>query len=361
MGYAKYFEDIEKILNERKYERECAISASPLNMNYLCYYCKEAFESIEERNNHIKRKHNVAGPLLFINDKIASDENYIDEIRSVNIVLCGFGNVPIYFEKKMLQVASRTKTIDLTSEFGNNGNYTVIIGNKKYKIYKFENTGIVNSEMERIIEDWEKQTEKEALSLTPIPNAYRESLNNAELSYLNAFFDYYTACEPAINPHDKKKRYETAFALLSSFNNPPVKAFVLMKIIAFRFNWIERLELLSNCTLNHGIFDVVLDFYFGRKTKIIEEEKNEKQEQKIFVEDDIENCIDAITSFQRADFNSVITFLDEWTDAKINLLEDTNKKDRILFIKSMFEKNINEDIKNPILKKSIINNIKFLK
>ena len=49
MGYAKFFEDNERITTDRKYELELFYSNINNVIYYDCYYCDKSFESLEKR------------------------------------------------------------------------------------------------------------------------------------------------------------------------------------------------------------------------------------------------------------------------------------------------------------------------
>ena len=360
MGFAKYFEDNERIIAERKYEREVVYPSAPKKIYYNCYYCNKSFESIENRNCHIKSSHNVVGPLLFINGKIAPNEYYVDEMNSAKIVLCGFNDITISIDNQLIK--SENTEIDLILYFNKvKDSYTIKIGQKIFKIYKYNSINISKSDIDDIINNWEKLINADN-QLSFAQESYPKTLNEAEKRYLNGFFEYYTACQNSISSTDKNNRYESAFAILSSFNKPTPKARVLLKVIAFRWNWIETLENLSKAT--KGEFDTVVDFFYGRESIITRKENIRKKKQQIFVEYDIADFFDAIVAYQNGNWDVVNKFLANWTDEKIAEVVDINKKDRILLLKArqmkIFEKYpaakmYYDDIKTPFIKKEAEN------
>lgn len=352
MGYAKYFEDNERIITERQHYEEFTKSPEPKTIEYKCYYCNHLFETIESRNNHIRVDHNVIGPLLLINGRIATSENYVENIETIKIALCGFDNVDVFIGNKKVEVELQKAEIDLTTEFFNNvDQYTLKIGNKTYLIKKYSKKDIVNPKIEEIIGKWEEQTEKKETLFPPI-EMYPNSLNEAEKRYLDGFYNYYIACESKINPEDRNNRYNTAYALLSSFNNLPPKANFLLKVIAFKLNWIQTLENLTGATQGQGIFDFILDFYYGRDSNVDKTEN--KIEKKIYVEDEISEYLEIVYGYQTKNNQKADDFLKQWNDEEINLIEDYNKKDRILFLKgTMCNKRYFDDIKTPFLRRII--------
>jgi hypothetical protein len=360
MGFAKYFEDNEKITAERKYERTVVVSSALKKIYYDCYYCNKSFASIENRNNHIKSDHSVVGPLLFINGKISLEEYYVDELKSAKIILCGFNNIRISINNQTIKHSDMD--INLISYFTEeNNSYTIKIGQKTFRIYKYNTIDISSSDVDEIINNWEEQINKDE-PLNPSQVSLPKTLNEAERRYINGFFDYYTACKNIISSTDKKNRYEAAFAILSSFNKLTPKARVLLKVIAFRLNWIENLEHLSKTT--KGVFDTVVDFFYGRESRKTVNENIREKKQQIFVEYDIADCLDAIVAYQNGNFGVVDKFLENWTDEKIAEVKDVNKRDRILLLKARrmkmakqypAAKKYYDDIKTPFIKKEAEN------
>lgn len=355
MGYAKYFEDNERITRERIYEREITELNVLNKIYYDCYYCNKSFESSEKRNIHIKKEHNVVGPLLIINGKISYEEYYVDEIKTAKIVLCGFNEITILINQEKIDHGG--EDIDLKPYFLTDWNIsTICIGQKKYKINKFSSENISNKIVNEIIDTWENQISENVQK--QISNNYPNNLNEAEKQYLNGFYDYFTACK-ATDETNKKNRYEDALAQLSSFNQLPPKAIVLLKVIAFRFNWIERLENLSKDT-NGSQFDTIVSFYNEEKTTKKEITRKKENEQKIYVEDEIADCIDAIIAYQNENYSEVEKYIKNWTELNIANISDTNKKDRIFLLKARMmnilekysdAKAYYDAIKSPFLKK----------
>ena len=329
MGYVGYNDDINDRIEENKEGIGFPIPtvSKPI---HKCFYCNEPFESFDCLNNHIKRTHNEVGPLLIINGKIITDEYYVDEFYSAKIVLYGLKNIDISIDNQNINY--KNNEIDLIPFLkAIKECYTIIIGHKKIRIHKRESEHIINSCIDDIIENWETQTNK-GETLHPSQGNYPISLNKVEISYLNGFFDYFTACK-TLTQTDKNNRYETAFAILSSISMLTPKARVLLKIIAFRFNWIEKLVVLSKAT--KGAFDIVVDFYYERNPEKAEIDYSKGNEQRIFVEDDIEKCFYAIKAYQNGNWIAVNDYLNYWSaDEKISEIKDINQKDRILLLKA---------------------------
>jgi len=355
MGYAGFLEDNERITTDRKYEREIIDSTIQNVIYYDCYYCDKSFQSSENRNKHIKEKHSVVGPLILINGKILSDSCYVDEIKSAKIILCGFNESKISLDQK--QINHGSEDIDLIPFFKAKWtNHEICIDQRTCIINKFSSENISNNSVNKIINTWEKQiSENDNKQLT---NEYPDTLNEVERRYLNGFFDYFTGCKTT-DETNKRKRYEDASAALSSFNQITPKGIIILKVIAYRFNWIERLEYLSKQT-NGSAFETVVHFFYGLKTRINTIENKKEIEQKFFVEDEIAESLNAIIAFQNENFIEVDKFLKKWSDLGIAQIKDTNKKDRIFFLKArrmnLLKRNSEaracyDAIKTPLLKK----------
>ncbi|MFN3784191.1 MAG: hypothetical protein ACK4R6_09745 [Spirosomataceae bacterium] len=364
MGYSKYHEDNEKITFERKFdpkEVEVLVSSPLQKKSYKCYYCNLLFESLDTRNHHVKSSHNVVGPLLLINGKIVPNDYYTDKVHSIKIAMCGFKDIRIHINN--LEIQNSDAEIDLTGHLNEASVdcLTIKIGSRSFNIFKYVKGNITNSLVNEIIVDWEKQV-NENRPLSPSGSNYPEFLNEVEKTYLDGFFNYYTACKKDIKSLDKKNRYAEAFALLSSFDSLTPKARVLLKVIAFRLNWIEKLSDLSN--VSSGTFDSVVDFFYDRHS-LNYIERSVVTEQNIFVESSTEILINVILAFQNEKWKIVDEYLECWTDEQLEKEEDINKKDKILLIKARRERIIGDNavaqkyynlIKTPFFKQRILHN-----
>ena len=331
MGWAKYSEDNIKINDERDFIR---IESRPLRkpkIYYNCYYCNRSFESVDGRNNHIKADHNVVGPLLFINGKIATSENYIQNIRSSKIVLCGFTDVDISIDGQ--QVDCNDSEIDLIHFFeANNDFYDIKINQREFKVYKYSSINITNPEIEGLIKEWEVKVNLNKTIDLLFRDEYDIQLNQAEELYLNGFKEYLIACSKYIETENRNNRYKEAYAILSSFNSLTPRARFVMKVIAFRWNWFNKLENLSR--ISSGIFDVVIDFFHKKESEQNINTFESKEEDYIFIESDLDELIEAIIAFQFEKWEIVDKYLAGWTYEQMSLIRDTNKKDKILFLKA---------------------------
>lgn len=331
MGLAKYHEDNIKINDGREYDRTVYVLFRSPKIYYDCYYCNRSFESVEGRNNHIREDHNVVGPLLFINGKIATSENYIQDIRTSKIVLCGFTNVHITVDGQ--EIDCEESEIDLKEFFeADKDFYEIKINQREFKIFKYSSINITNPEIENLIKEWGTKVDLNQTIDLLFRDGYSIQLNQAEERYLNGFKEYFIACSENINTKDRNNRYKEAYAILSSFNSLPPRARVVMKVIAFRWNWINKLENLSR--ISSGIFDVVIDFFHKKGSEQNINTFIGKEEYKIFIESNLAELINAIIAFQFEKWETVDRYLEGWTYEQISLIRDINTKDKILFLKA---------------------------
>lgn len=330
MGYAKYFEDDEEISIDRKFERIVFKEnvSLPIQTYYDCYYCDKSFESFELRNKHIKDHHSTVGPLLLINGKICSEEYYVDIINSAKIIFLGYTDLTIEIDK--ININHNNVDIDIVQFLSKEkDNYNIKIGTKTYFIKKYKLENWEKSKCDEIIENWEKLLEN---NISLEYNDVTLNLNQIEKKYIDGFYEYYIACKAGIDKINKQKRYNTAFTLLSSFDKLSGRANILLKVIAFRFNWIERLTNLSYGQSN-GLFNPIVDFFNGINSDYKLKINNEEAINKIYIEDELEVCIDAIYSFQNKDWLKVDEFIEYWNDYQLQNIENINLKDKILFYK----------------------------
>jgi hypothetical protein len=357
MGFAKYKEDNERIITERLYDDDQTnMPNEHIKLNIRCYYCNKLFECSNERNKHIKLEHNFDSALLIVNGKISSSEYYTENIISGKIILSKINNDKILINNE--EIRKNDEEIDIIGYLNNNINENVIcIGEKKYILKKYTIESISNFEIEKIIDGWEKQISIE--NNRQLSNTIPKNINDIETKYLNGFYDYYSACRNSISIENKKNRYESALAILSNFNKPTPKSIVVLKVIAFKFNWIEKFEQISRET-STSTFNYIVDFYNGNSTKENLNKNEYNGEKKIYVEDEILEIMNIIHAFQNEEWKKVDNYINYWNDEKINSIVDVNKRDRILYLKArrlnklekyFEEKKCYELIKTPSLLK----------
>lgn len=332
MGLAKFLEDNVEITYERLYEREENIIGTEKKVIWHdCYYCNASFENSELRNIHIKRSHNVVGPLLFINGRIIQErEYYVDELISAKIVMCGFTGIEITVDNK--KTKDNSIDVDLMNFFKKHwNNSTLKIGSTSFNLHRFNEAQINQSKVDSIIKDWEYQVMNK-LPLSPAGGEYPSELNDAEVRYLNGLSEYFTACKEGINAKDKNDRYKSAYALLSSFSALPPKGRLVLKIIAFRWLWIEKLTQLTN--ISGGSFNYVVDFCHGKESQYYQTVKSLLPEHEIYIEPNTLEIIQAIIAYQNNEKEQVQKYLENWSDELLSKIQDSNLKDKILLIKA---------------------------
>lgn len=373
MGYAKLNEDIADRYYENYYLNQYYKENYSFNKTVLtnendkgsvkrkCYYCDHLFNNLLEMNDHIKEKHSIPGPLLLLNEKIIQNnetfqEVYVATIKSAKIIMCGY-NKNIKIDGRYIHNESDLIDLNPIIYFENFNSLKIEIGERIIIIKKYEEKNIKNEDVDVILNNWEMQLEKK-IRLSPDPSQYPKKLNEVEKRYLNGFYNYYLACLKDISPTDKRNRYYESYSILSSFLSLRPKGRIVLKIIAFKNNWIDKLDNL--CTITSGTFNEVVDFYKNRNSKN-ETNINSQVEEKIFTEPGIQECINAIIAVQQGDEESCLEYLNFWTDKRIKESQlESNEVDRILYLKSIFHiknrkifKNYIKEIKTPFFKNNL--------
>lgn len=343
MANAKFTEDNRLRRASNFYEYEKLPLPEPKIIYFDCYYCNCTLLSNEERNIHILQNHNQAEPLLLLNDKIASSENYVETIDSIklshrnpdlNIISINGVKIPvtnIYMD--LLNLIDKSRN-----------DFIIQIGNRQLRIFKLEKINLRSYAVDKIIKEWDYQI-RNSMALHPSNGFYPCDLNVAELDYLNGIFEYYTACK-TLNVTDKLNRYQTSNAILGKFSHLTNRANFIQKIIAFKLNNLQTLKRLTFQAGGKDIFYPILDFYSGK------ESINYSQEHKdsIFVEDELYCNFETIAAYQRKEITKVEMYLRDWTEERLSLLKDINLKDRIYLLKGrIFDEKYLRNVINPNL------------
>lgn len=324
MGYTKYREDIK----ERFYEdtqalydaRQKPYTPPP---KYVCPYCNCVKYLKEELFSHIKENHNIKHPVVIINDKVINTEEcYVHKIEKVQIYIYGFSDT-ISIDGVKVNINS-DESVDITSQaketFDNNENITISVGTFAIKVMKFTMKAVRNDIINPIIKRWENSVEEGRMISFKIPS----ELNSVEEEYLKGFYNYFLAC--LSSGTEKTERYYDADSILSSFYSINTRAVCVLKVIAFKFNWVKKLEKL--CEITNDEFNQIVKFYNNEeldeiKAIIIEEDDS------LFIEDDLRDYMDAVENYLFGEFEIAEEYF-----KKISIIdiEDKNFKDRILLL-----------------------------
>jgi len=323
MGYVKYREDdLEISLNRERIHKFDIDLSSKRSKNESqpidCYYCNAIFNSIDSRNKHIKKHHNVIGPLLFVNGKFSSKKIYVNKIEGIYVDLCGFKSVQIFVNSTLIPYDEKKEWIDLEKYIISDEFNQIKINNVITEIFVYPKIRIKNNDIDKLISTWET----EVISGKMVSKNYPDSLNEAEKHYLDGLYNYFIAC---LSKSEKQKRYEDAYSILSEFDILPPEANCVINVIAFRLNWVDKLR--SICGKNNDFF-TVLKFFLNEEESTDVKIKDNKV-KKLYIEDSLEKILDAILAYQRKDYNKVEKYLET-----VSFGEDLNLNDKIYLLRA---------------------------
>ena len=323
MGYAKYFEDNQEIMFSRTaHKRNFNVSHVPVQ-HFVCPYCNLVEYSQEKLFEHIKNEHNITHPVIVVNGKVINEQEHsVAQIEGLSIFTYGFSDKILLDDETYLY--TKAESIDLTREakelLESNGSFEISVGEKKLKIKKYSVKEVRNDKITPIIRDWESSIVDGIMISMKLP----ADLNEIEREYLKGLYNYFLAC--ISDGEDKKHRYYEAYTILQEFNPINSLGVCALKVIAFKFNWIN--SLMHLCEMAQDEFNAVCSFYTeGYKEKL--EAIIIDYQNSLYIEDSIIENIDAISNFMFGNLGDVESYL-----SKIDLEEitDKNLKDRLFVL-----------------------------
>jgi hypothetical protein len=175
---------------------------------------------------------------------------------------------------------------------------------------------VKSKKIDEFIDNWEHKVSIGEM----IERNYPNDLNSAEKRFLDGFYNYYLVF---LSKSDKQKRYEDAYSILSEFDNKTAKSLSVLRIIAFRLNWIERLE---EITFGDNIFKIVLDFFKNQESDI---QFHDNEDGQLLIENELDRLLSFIFAYQEKDYDFVRINLNEITE-----YEDLNQNDKLLLLKA---------------------------
>ncbi len=322
MGWAKYYEDIIDAVTDSKFCKNgnyyiTKIIDSPA---FVCSYCNASFPSKNDIYAHIKKKHNVNSSSVLVNGKIVCDEYYIRELKSLIVIRYDL-NETVFINQNQISDSKQSNEIDVTNEaneeFLKNKTVTIYIGDKKIGIHLISRDHIDNGKINSLISRWSEETKK-GLHITKKDSSF----NEIERRCVDGLYNYFIAC--VSTGKNKDKRYEDAYAILSETEDVLSAANVLLKVIAFKFNWTEKLRKL--CVQN-DIFANIYDFMVNKESAKVNDEDGEL---KIFIEDELEELIKSIIAYQKHEYNKVESYIKKHSSLySISNIADYNQNDKI--------------------------------
>ena len=330
MGWVGCADDNQDRIDENRRDNANNYSlATPREIKtiyYDCPYCDSSFVKHNDLYSHIKADHNILRPLIKINDKIVTyaKKIFITSINSASIFLYGCNN-PISLNDNKINIVG-DDIIDITKQVcdivDNEKECTIKIGKYEILVSKYKIEHIRYKQLLEIINKWSKETEQHI----PLSLYDGFDFNDSEVWFLNGFYNYFIACNALFS--DKIKRYDDAFSIISGFDSPQPIAVLLLKIIAFRRNWINSLK--SLCKFKDQ-FSLAASFFSNSKDNLSPQNIGNNCNQ-LFIEDDILENLEAINDYMNGKKDSVDLYIQKHKN--IDNIEDINMRDRIYFLKA---------------------------
>lgn len=313
MGYMNYYLKDKEII-----DRRCIIPSSlqvnsrDMNMKkYCCPYCNLMFSDKNNLYKHIKGQHNFFKYIVLLNNKIINSNNcaFVDTIEQLDIQLYD-NKVDIIINNQTFTNINDKFYEIVYKEFELFNQASFSLNNDKYYIKKCTVDVIDYSKVNPIIDDWNIKVNKGLI----IDKDYGNKINDVEKMYLDGFFNYFIACDS--QGHNKGERYLSAYGILNNFNPIDPRGIFVLKIIAFRLNWIE---LLNSLCVEDDIFKIICNFY--NEEKIIKSVNKNEKEIMFFVEDEIIESINSIINYINKDYVKVDNYIN---NISIYDLKDSN-------------------------------------
>jgi len=324
MSYVKYREDDIKITDDRRYMRrgsEFAADAHKTLIYYDCKYCQAVFDERRQLYRHIKQMHNIVRPLVLINGKVAGKSCLIENLDSALLDLYGYRE-PITLNGRIIPIEERNENdeIDITEqllkELLNNPRCRISFSSDSIDIQLISYNIPQNPFVTETLLQWEH-----AISLgkkLTIPD-FDQQEDDVRL-YLDGMYNYYVA---AYAKNDKVQRYNDALAILSHFHELDGRGKCVLKIIAYRRNWLSKLDTLT--AGDNDIFTVASDYYHHQQSDTSVLPANDSA-RSIYIEDATKRILDLVLLFQQKEYGLVRNQLSRMPE--IEDLEDQNLKDQ---------------------------------
>lgn len=329
MGYAKYHEDDYHIYCERIYYNAIADRDRhrQIIMHHGCPYCNVLFDERDDMFSHIRQVHNITEPLLFVNGIVVknNDTVYISDVRSAYVQMYGFDK-QISIDDKNIIKTSEDDDIDLTDitekSIATNHFCIIKVGDSCSRIEKYSLYSVDQRVLNDYVKEWENNIQIGA-SFKPFRAM---DVNDAEQLYLEGIYNYFIACQA--QSYDKRDRYYETYSILKKFVPINSLGLCIQKIIAFKFNWIDKLEELCSRYKTNDEFGSICSFF--KNETHVNTLSNQNDSYKIFMEDELQEIYDAIIAFIHKKYEIVNEYLDSHD---VLIISDLNLKDKIIFLK----------------------------
>ena len=296
MSYAKYREDDNHINDSRRFLHHGSEikHSGEIPKYYACKYCKDkVFPTKDALFAHIKKAHNIVRPLILINGKVIGDRAIVQYIRSAQIFLYGF-DTEIYLDGELLPRVDFSDVIDFSEQLQQ------VLPIRKTCRITFQTSAIqidwapLFSAESRVISAAISNWELSIANGERLDTRYLSGLHGAERLFLNGMYNYYLACRAN---HDKVSRYNDALEMLSSLHDLNGIGRCVLKVIAYRRNWVEQLTLLTSGESDD--FRTAAEYYHRQPSTF---EYEAVPAKRLYIEDDVETSLSLITLFQKHDY-----------------------------------------------------------
>ena len=325
MGYVKYNEDDIKIYNDRMFMKQGSAlrKVKPAKRYFECKYCRGLFDDKAALVEHIKKAHNIVRPLILINDKVIGDKTELQYLESARILFYGFeGEIQIGAKKFRFEDDDECDiTNDLRKALSLTGNCDILINGAKITISLCPIFLEDDATIKKTIADWQSSVEHGS----PLNSAVLETYDGAELRYLQGVYNYFLACTAK---HHKGKRYDDAYTALSKFHDIDGVGKCILKVIAFRRNWVEQLRLLTDG--EKDIFTTACEFFSGTASEF--EWESERAANRLYIEEEINLSLELMVLYQQGRYQEVKEKLAEI--GVLDELEDRNHIEKLQLLKA---------------------------
>ena len=321
MSYAKYHEDDNHINDSRRFLHlgsEIKHSGD-IPKYYVCKYCKnKVFQTKDALFVHIKKAHNIVRPLVLINGKVIGDFAIVQYVRSAQIFLYGF-DTEIYLDGKPLSRETFADVIDFSEQLQQ------ILSTRKTCRITFQSSTIqidwapFLSTDNRVISEAISNWESSIANGDRLDARFLSGLHGVERIFLEGMYNYYLACRAK---KGKANRYNDALEMLSSFHDLNGIGRCVLKVIAYRRNWVEQLTLLTEGESDE--FRTAAKYYHRQSSTF---EYEEVPAKRLYIEDAVETSLSLIVLFQKHDYDLLRQKLSKLPSADI--LDDPNWADQL--------------------------------
>lgn len=360
MGWAKFREDVIEAISDADYLAKAGnyVVKSMDPPVFSCAYCNHTFYNKIDLYNHIRNAHRVPLVVFVVNGKIVNDECYVKEITSL-IVIRYDPSKSILIDKKQLNIYDNENEIDVTKQVREvlirNKQSIIQVGDIQLCVKLIAQEQIDLNKIDAAVDRWNKYSSEGK----HIPRDV-EYKNEVERKCLDGIYNYFIAC---VSKHNNRNRYEDAYSILSEYIDIVPVAKTIIKIIALKFNWVEKLHSLCN---EDDVFDVVCGFLMNSG---VDCNLAQQGESVIFIEDELEDVINLIVDYQRGDVEVLQNVINRYPFRLVGQIDDINHRDKIclLVARALVRKNkphearrFYEEIQTPYFMKEVNEYIEFI-